>query len=193
YVICFSLDLPLVKIQIWLLQGWLGWVSGATRPLMRLVTLSNMPILQQLHLEEELLRRTSDNWCVINDGMAPATILTGMSGTALESRSLSTYSRSSGTKCRLFMAKILTDLVNFICVRMTMHLVTRKFGGNAQSITKNRWLHHMSFLWDYDVKNMDYLKIPKRAPEYRLSTFAPYWCELSIIVVTQVQELFEVG
>lgn len=78
YVICFSLDLPLVKIQIWLLQGWLGWVSGATRPLMRLVTLSNMPILQQLHLEEQLLRRTSDNWCVINDGMAPATILMGL-------------------------------------------------------------------------------------------------------------------
>ena len=44
----------------------------------------------------------------------------------------------------------------------------RKFGGNAQSITKNRWVHHTSFLWDYDVKNMDYLKIPKRAPEYRL-------------------------
>jgi lipoate-protein ligase A len=42
----------------------------------------------------------------------------------------------------------------------------RKFGGNAQSITKNRWVHHTSFLWDYDVKNMDYLKIPKRAPEY---------------------------
>jgi len=70
--------------------------------------------------------------------------------------------------CR-FMAKNLTDLVNFICVRMTMHLVTRKFGGNAQSITKNRWVHHTSFLWDYDVKNMDYLKIPKRAPEYRLA------------------------
>ncbi|XP_020575177.1 uncharacterized protein LOC110021146 isoform X3 [Phalaenopsis equestris] len=45
----------------------------------------------------------------------------------------------------------------------------RKFGGNAQSITKNRWIHHTSFLWDYDVRNMQYLKIPKRAPEYRLA------------------------
>jgi len=44
---------------------------------------------------------------------------------------------------------------------------TRKFGGNAQSITKNRWIHHTSFLWDYDVKNMDYLKLPMRAPTYR--------------------------
>uniref|UniRef100_A0A7N2LXG4 BPL/LPL catalytic domain-containing protein n=1 Tax=Quercus lobata TaxID=97700 RepID=A0A7N2LXG4_QUELO len=44
----------------------------------------------------------------------------------------------------------------------------RKFGGNAQSITKNRWIHHTSFLWDYEVRNMAYLKLPARAPEYRL-------------------------
>lgn len=42
-----------------------------------------------------------------------------------------------------------------------------KFGGNAQSITKNRWIHHTSFLWDYEVNNMAYLKLPKRVPEYR--------------------------
>uniref|UniRef100_A0A164UK26 BPL/LPL catalytic domain-containing protein n=1 Tax=Daucus carota subsp. sativus TaxID=79200 RepID=A0A164UK26_DAUCS len=45
----------------------------------------------------------------------------------------------------------------------------RKFGGNAQSITKNRWIHHTSFLWDYEINNMAYLKLPKRAPEYRLA------------------------
>lgn len=44
----------------------------------------------------------------------------------------------------------------------------RKFGGNAQSITKTRWIHHTSFLWDYEVKTMAYLKLPARAPEYRL-------------------------
>lgn len=44
----------------------------------------------------------------------------------------------------------------------------RKFGGNAQSIIKNRWIHHTSFLWDYEVRNMAYLKLPVRAPEYRL-------------------------
>jgi lipoate-protein ligase A len=44
----------------------------------------------------------------------------------------------------------------------------RKFGGNAQSITRNRWIHHTSFLWDYEVRNMAYLKRPARAPEYRL-------------------------
>ncbi|KAJ0042854.1 hypothetical protein Pint_19202 [Pistacia integerrima] len=45
----------------------------------------------------------------------------------------------------------------------------RKFGGNAQSITKNRWIHHTSFLWDYKVGNMAYLKQPARAPKYRLA------------------------
>lgn len=44
----------------------------------------------------------------------------------------------------------------------------RKFGGNAQSITKNRWIHHTSFLWDYEVKNMSYLKLPAKVPKYRL-------------------------
>lgn len=42
-----------------------------------------------------------------------------------------------------------------------------KFGGNAQSITKGRWIHHTSFLWDYEMMNMAYLKLPKRAPDYR--------------------------
>lgn len=46
-----------------------------------------------------------------------------------------------------------------------------KFGGNAQSITKNRWIHHTSFLWDFDVNNMAYLRLPTRAPKYRSVCF----------------------
>ncbi|KAI9079851.1 hypothetical protein K1719_038097 [Acacia pycnantha] len=45
----------------------------------------------------------------------------------------------------------------------------RKFGGNAQSIIKHRWDHHTSFLWDYEVKNMAYLKLRAKAPNYRLA------------------------
>eukprot|EP00252_Welwitschia_mirabilis_P010167 TRINITY_DN2332_c0_g1_i2.p1 TRINITY_DN2332_c0_g1~~TRINITY_DN2332_c0_g1_i2.p1 ORF type:complete len:222 (-),score=19.30 TRINITY_DN2332_c0_g1_i2:75-740(-) len=44
----------------------------------------------------------------------------------------------------------------------------RKFGGNAQSITKDRWLHHTSFLWDFKAQNMGYLKLPSRSPKYRV-------------------------
>jgi len=43
----------------------------------------------------------------------------------------------------------------------------RKFGGNAQAISKDRWLHHTSFLWDYEQHHMELLKHPSRTPEYR--------------------------
>ena len=42
-----------------------------------------------------------------------------------------------------------------------------KFGGNAQAITKNRWLHHTSFLWDFDATSMQLLQMPAKAPAYR--------------------------
>ena len=43
----------------------------------------------------------------------------------------------------------------------------RKCGGNAQYLCKQRWLHHTSFLWDYDPLNMRYLKMPPKTPVYR--------------------------
>lgn len=44
---------------------------------------------------------------------------------------------------------------------------SRKFGGNAQYMRKNRWLHHSSLLWDYRPDNMDYLLMPQKTPRYR--------------------------
>jgi lipoate-protein ligase A len=43
----------------------------------------------------------------------------------------------------------------------------KKFGGNAQSISKSRFIHHTSFLYDYDKALMDLLKSPRKQPEYR--------------------------
>ena len=43
----------------------------------------------------------------------------------------------------------------------------RKVGGNAQSISKDTWIHHTSFLWDYDARHMAYLTLPQKRPEYR--------------------------
>lgn len=43
----------------------------------------------------------------------------------------------------------------------------KKFGGNAQSITKSRWLHHTSFLWNYSEESMNYLLLPIKRPDYR--------------------------
>lgn len=42
-----------------------------------------------------------------------------------------------------------------------------KCGGNAQMITKERFVHHISFLWDYDPKRMAFLKLPEKRPAYR--------------------------
>jgi lipoate-protein ligase A len=46
---------------------------------------------------------------------------------------------------------------------------SRKFGGNAQTITKRRWLHHTSFLWTLDGLGSiaKYLRNPKKQPAYR--------------------------
>jgi lipoate---protein ligase len=43
----------------------------------------------------------------------------------------------------------------------------KKFGGNAQYITKNRWLHHSTLLWDFDPEKMKALKMPPKTPAYR--------------------------
>ena len=43
----------------------------------------------------------------------------------------------------------------------------KKIGGNAQSIVSSGFLHHTSFLWDYDDDNMNYLTLPNKQPEYR--------------------------
>ncbi|KXZ55449.1 hypothetical protein GPECTOR_3g98 [Gonium pectorale] len=43
----------------------------------------------------------------------------------------------------------------------------RKIGGNAQAITGRRWLHHTSFLWDYDPGRMALLRHPPKSPKYR--------------------------
>ncbi len=55
----------------------------------------------------------------------------------------------------------------------------KKIGGNAQYIKKHKWLHHTSFLWDYDEKKMDYLLHPKKTPPYRQGrTHADFLCRL---------------
>lgn len=49
-------------------------------PLMNLIRLKGTPILEQLHIEERLLRTSSHNWCIVNDGTNVPTIVMGMSG-----------------------------------------------------------------------------------------------------------------
>eukprot|EP01023_Acetabularia_acetabulum_P003168 TRINITY_DN11343_c0_g2_i7.p2 TRINITY_DN11343_c0_g2~~TRINITY_DN11343_c0_g2_i7.p2 ORF type:complete len:136 (-),score=7.87 TRINITY_DN11343_c0_g2_i7:147-554(-) len=66
-----------------------------------------------------------------------------------------------------------------------------KFGGNAQAITGKRWLHHTSFLWDYNLNNMKLLKNPSRAPKYREGRdHEQFLCKLKDFLPNQLS-LFE--
>ncbi|VVB04410.1 unnamed protein product [Arabis nemorensis] len=168
-------------------------------PLMNLVRLKGAPILEQLHLEERLLRTSSDNWCIVNDGTNVPTIVMGMSGKPSQLLELGPVIQDRIPVIKRFTGRgtVIVDkstmFVSLICNKDDVPNVQpyprsvmawsgslygevfkdyvfgdRKFGGNAQSIIRNRWIHHTSFLWDYNVRNMAYLKLPSRVPQYRL-------------------------
>jgi lipoate-protein ligase A len=64
----------------------------------------------------------------------------------------------------------------------------KKCGGNAQYIKKDRWLHHTSFLWDYQKENMEYLLHPKKTPPYRQGRpHDEFLCRLSDYFPTKEQ------
>jgi len=45
----------------------------------------------------------------------------------------------------------------------------KKFGGNAQYLTKKRFTHHSTLLWEYSKELMGLLKQPKKVPAYRFN------------------------
>ncbi|KDP36050.1 hypothetical protein JCGZ_10016 [Jatropha curcas] len=178
------------------------------RPLMNLVKFKGVSILEQLHLEEKLLRTSSDNWCIVNDGTNAPAIVMGLSGKPSELLEIGPVLRDHVPVIKRFTGggTVIVDggtiFVTLICNKDDVPGVQpyppsimswsgllynevfqgigdfqlrendyvfgdHKFGGNAQSIIKSRWVHHTSFLWDYDVKNMAYLRLPALAPKYR--------------------------
>lgn len=68
---------------------------------------------------------------------------------------------------------ILSDKMNSILggdFRLREHdfvVGDKKIGGNAQAISGTRWLHHTSFVFDYQDAAMALLKHPPKTPEYR--------------------------
>ncbi|XP_047311663.1 uncharacterized protein LOC124915060 [Impatiens glandulifera] len=177
-------------------------------PLINLVRFKGIPILKQLHLEEQLLRTSSHNWCIINDGTNSPTVVMGLSGKVRELVDIENVVRDHIPVIRRFTGggTVIVDdgtlFVSLICNRDDFPSVQpyprtimewssliysdvfqgtadfqlrendyvfgkHKIGGNAQSITRKRWIHHTSFLWDYEARNMGYLKLPARAPQYR--------------------------
>lgn len=43
----------------------------------------------------------------------------------------------------------------------------RKVGGNAQALSRERFVHHTSFLWDADAARHSLLRLPKKRPAWR--------------------------
>lgn len=170
---------------------------------MRLLKLNRVPILEQLRLEEALLRADEENWCLISTG-APDAIVMGISGKAEQLLDLERVQQDRIPVIKRFSGggTVYVDpdtiFVTFICnkekfdvplqpapilkwseslyksffpqfeLRENDYVVgEKKIGGNAQYLRKERWLHHTSFLWDYDEEKMNYLLMPQRRPKYR--------------------------
>jgi len=178
------------------------------RPIFKLLRLSQYPILEQLRLEQALLRVDRGSWLLINDGTPDPAIVMGVSGKLEElvhraeakAAGVPVIRRFSGggtvavDQDTIFATLVSDDKTlpeveayprplmewteklyhgalgqfgdfklreNDYCFRET------KIGGNAQAITRGRWLHHTSFLWDYRDSHMALLKHPTRAPAYR--------------------------
>eukprot|EP00501_MAST-03F_sp_TOSAG23-6_P001360 GSMAST32.ASY1.ANO1.1412.1 assembled CDS len=196
------------------------------RSLVKLVRLpASMPIMQQLLIEEALLRGDNANWCILSECSGPPTIVMGVAGKPddllnvelVRKEKIPTIRRFSGGgtvvvdvgtlfasfifrsdcipigECNpkspksimdwtrrfytgvfhrlvmIFLQCILTYLNMYVLFFFQFRFFFSKFGGNAQSITKDRWLHHSSLLWDFNDKNMEYLCIPPeiKRPKYR--------------------------
>lgn len=168
-----------------------------------LLRLYNKPILQQLQIEEALLRADTRNWCIINVG-SPEAIVMGISGKIeelvdekkLKQHPVPVIRRFSGggtvvvDENTIFITLIsnVNDfdtkpypqpimewtaqlyraiIPEFSLQKQDYAINDLKFGGNAQSITRDRWLHHSSLLWDFDDTKMSLLQMPNKQPEYR--------------------------
>lgn len=165
----------------------------------------NLPILEQLHLEETLLRSSKENFCIINEGTPEKTVVMGLSGIAQELVDLEKTQRDQIPIIRRFtgggtvIVDELTLFISFIfnkdahsfdlfpkeimywshtiyekafsvplLLRENDYVIgEKKCGGNAQYISKERFIHHTSFLWDFKKESMSYLLQPKKAPAYR--------------------------
>ncbi len=170
-----------------------------------IIYLKNVPIFEQLLLEEKLLRKKEGNFCLFNTGSAPAAVM-GISGKPpelfdtkkIKEKNLPVIKRFSGGGTVLIDENTL--FVSFICNKNAFSfpsyperimqwsetiykdsftldgfalkendfvLGDLKCGGNAQYITKDRFIQHTSFLWDFCPKNMECLLHPPKTPPYR--------------------------
>jgi len=175
-------------------------------PKMQYLKVKNFPILEQLQLEEALLRADCNNWCLINQGSPPAIVM-GISGKKEVVIQEDFYRHNPLPVIRRFSGggTVVIDehtlFITLICnskavsipafpepilqwngtlfsrplgaldfkIRESDYVIgMKKFGGNAQYIRKNRWVHHSTLLWDYCKEKMNVLALPGKMPAYRM-------------------------
>ena len=163
---------------------------------LNLVHVKELPIFEQLQLEEALLRANDENWCIINESSPMKAIVMGIPEKLIDLEKqkrdgIPLIKRFSGggtvivDEKTLFVSLIFgkevhsfdpfpKNIMEFTAslfqtdLRENDYVIgEKKYGGNAQYILKDRWLHHTSFLWDFDAASMDYLRQPEKQPEYR--------------------------
>lgn len=173
--------------------------------MIHLLHVKNLPIFEQLKLEEVLLRLDQRNFCLINESSTPAIVL-GISGKIQQLVDQEKAAQYNIPLIRRFSGggTVIVDestlFITFICqkelhnfplfpepiLKWTEELYKevfchplfslrendyvlgeKKCGGNAQYLKKERFLHHTSFLWDYQEERMDLLLHPPKTPRYR--------------------------
>lgn len=170
-----------------------------------ILNLLGLPIIEQLRLEEALLRADQRNWCLLNNG-TPDAIVLGISSKIDQLVDQEAHKKNPVPLIRRFSGGgtvyvdqhtiFVTFIANEEATRVPCQprkimewteslyypffhpypfkvedndytMGDRKFGGNAQYVQKQRWLHHTSFLWDYESEKMNVLQLPQKRPIYR--------------------------
>ncbi|MGZ3633461.1 MAG: lipoyl protein ligase domain-containing protein [Parachlamydiaceae bacterium] len=186
-------------------------------PSFHLLVLNQIPIFEQLQIEEALFRADDRNWCIVNCGSSPAIVM-GISGkqsqhicpNRIQQDPIPIIRRFSGggtvivdeqtlfytligNRSMLTVPCYPNELLHWtetlyrpafknieFALRDNDYVIQdKKFGGNAQYLAKERWLHHSSLLWDYHHDMMDYLLMPPKMPNYRkLRAHSEFLCRL---------------
>lgn len=191
---------------------------------------TQLPIWEQLRMEEDLLRADERNWCILNQPPVNFTpsIIMGISGKPdvllhkdnVLADGIPVIRRFSGggtvfvdhSTCfvtfimnqqavptvqpwpRQIMSwservykGVFPDTAQFTVREHDYCLGNLKVGGNAQSIVRGRWLHHTSFLYDFNPDKLaSYLKLPDRMPDYRQNRpHMDFLCTLSTLFPSQ--------
>lgn len=182
---------------------------------LHLLQLHNVPIWEQLRIEEALLRADDRNWCIINTG-SPDAIVMGISGKPEQLIDMNLFQKNPIPLIKRFsgggtvyidpdtyfitlifnnrnmpqypqeilkwteqLYKPVFSPLNFTLTENDYTVNGLKFGGNAQYLCKNRWLHHTSLLWRYDSLKMNLLLLPSKRPTYRQDrTHEEFLCTL---------------